>query len=184
MPEEEFMPTTPTTRRGFLAASALAGASLPLASLTPARALTPAGPDDPFPYEITRTEAEWRAMLNAEEFNVLREDGTEWPTTASYWEDYSEAEFYCRGCDLHIYSSEWRAPIEMGWIFFFHAVPDAVLTSVDKAADYSMGKNPKRTLIEVHCRRCGSHLGHILNADNMLVHCINGTSMVRIGETA
>ncbi len=56
-------------------------------------------------------------------------------------------------------------------------MPTAVLTDIDKAANYSMNGSVGRTLIEVHCRRCGSHLGHLLNVEKKLVHCINGVAL-------
>ena len=164
------------TRRGFLRASALAGASLPMAQV--ALAQQPAGdPGAPFTYEVQRTEAEWRAPLNPDEYAILREGDTEWPASSPLWNDYGAGDFDCRGCALHLYNSDWRAVIEQGFVFFYHSEPNAVLTGVERGNPYSMDKTPNQTLIEVHCRRCGSHLGHLVYVESKLVHCINGTSL-------
>ena len=162
-----------TTRRAFLGSTVLAGATLPFAGPAGAR---PERTSD-YVYEITRTDAEWRRRLSEFEYEVLRNSGTEWARTSALWDDYREGEFYCKGCDLQLYSSEWRVPLDKGWVFFSHSLPTAVLTDIDKAADYAMNGSPGRTMIEVHCRRCGSHLGHLLNVENRLVHCINGVAL-------
>jgi len=164
----------PTSRRAFLASGAALGAALPFA--TSARAAT--GEADAFRFEIERSEAEWRAMLTEEEYDILRQRGTEWPGSSALWDDYSAGEYTCRGCDLHLYTSEHRAPIDKGWVFFYHSVPNAVLTGIDIGSPYSMNADDDRSLIEVHCRRWGSHMGHILRVDGEVVHCINGASLV------
>lgn len=166
------MPTHRTTRRALLGSAAFATAGLTLGRTAGAQER---GTD--FAYEVRRSEAEWRAQLAEDEYQILREGGTEWPQTSALWDDYAEGRFDCRGCDLALYDSEWRAPIDKGWVFFYHAHPDTVLTGIDTAEAYTGMVDPNRTLIEVHCRRCGSHLGHILNVEGEIVHCINGTSL-------
>jgi len=168
---------TPTTRRSFLAATALAGASLPLAGRARAETAPASAAGGDFRYEVQRTEAEWRAMLTEEEYRILREGGTEPPTSHPLWDDYSEGEFHCRGCELPLYSSDWRANIMLGYVFFFHSHPNAVLTSID--GNPYPGGEPDDSLVEVHCRRCGSHLGHIISLDDRITHCINGTCLER-----
>lgn len=165
------------TRRSWLKATAMAGASLSAAGLARSETLVNASVDDAFDYEVQRTDAEWRALLTEDEFAILREGETEWPTTSPLWNDYAAGDFGCRGCALHVYASDDRAPIEKGWVFFYHSQPNAVLTDIDRGNPYSMAENSGEGLIEVHCRRCGSHLGHILVVDDELVHCINGTSL-------
>lgn len=169
------MTTRYTSRRAFLASGAALGAALPF--VTPARATT-VEDDDTFRFEVERSEAEWRAMLTEQEYAILREGDTEWPGSSALWDDYSAGEYTCRGCALHLYTSSRRAPIDKGWVFFYHALPNAVLTGIDTGSPYSMDPDDDRTLIEVHCRRCGSHLGHILRVDAEVVHCINGASLV------
>jgi len=165
-------PTSPT-RRAFLGSSILTAAALPLAGPAAARPERTAD----FQYEITRTEDEWRKILTEYEYEILRNSGTEWAKSSALWEDYREGSFACRGCDLGVYSSDWRVELDKGWVFFSHAQPTTVMMDIDKAANYSMNGNVERTMIEAHCRRCGSHLGHILTVDGVLVHCINGASL-------
>lgn len=172
------------TRRALLRGAALAGIGASLPGSARAQSVPKYG-NTAYPYEVTRTEAEWRDLLSEKEYEMLREGGTEFPTSDPKWNDYSAGEFACGGCNLPLYSSEWRAPIELGWLFFYHSHPDAVLTGIDRGNPYGGGNearmgspdNPERTLIETHCRRCGSHLGHIVHIDGELVHCINGASL-------
>ncbi len=173
------------TRRALMRGAALAGAGAMLPAAAPARSVPKYGDTD-YQYEVTRSDAEWRALLSEHEFNILREGGTEFPKSDPKWDDYSAGTFACRGCDLPLYTSDWRARVGHGWVFFHHALTDAVLTGIDRGNPYASGSgapamggpgNPKRTLIEVHCRRCGSHLGHVVKIDDDLLHCINGTSL-------
>lgn len=174
------MHKAPLTRRNLLRTSALAGAAVAVGGAVEAENVS----GDAFVYEIRRSEAEWRAMLSDDEYAILREGDTEWPTTSPLWNDYSAGDFDCRGCDLHLYSSDNRAPIEKGWVFFYHSQPNAVLTDIDTGNPYTMAQDARGSLIEVHCRRCASHLGHILIVDGELVHCINGTSLTFRPQTA
>ena len=167
------MTQTNTTRRAFLGTTVLSAATLPFAGAAHARPDRTAD----YQYEITRSEEEWRQILSEYEYEILRNSGTEWAKTSEFWDDYSEGKFFCKGCDLHNYSSEWRVELDKGWVFFAHSQPTTVLTDIDKAANYSMNGNAARTMIEAHCRRCGSHLGHILTVERKLVHCINGASL-------
>lgn len=165
-------PASPS-RRAFMGSTLLSAAALPFAGAAQAR---PERNFD-FIYEITRSEEEWRARLSKYEYEILRNSGTEWAKSSELWDDYREGMFHCRGCDLTVYSSEWRVELDKGWVFFSHAQPTTVLTDIDKAANYSMNASAARTMIEAHCRRCGSHLGHILTVEGQLVHCINGASL-------
>lgn len=173
-----------STRRALLQGVAVVGASALLPAAANAQSMPKYG-DTAYSYEIVRSEDEWRALLNDKEYEILREGGTEFPTSDPKWNDYTPGEYACRGCDLPLYSSDWRSPIELGWVFFYHAHADAVLTGIDRGDPYGGGDapqmggpaNPKRTLIETHCRRCGSHLGHVVQVEDELVHCINGASL-------
>lgn len=163
----------PSTRRAFLRSGIASTATLPFAGAAMARPDRTAD----FTYEITRTEEEWRLKLTDYEYEILRNSGTEWARSSAWWDDYREGEFSCKGCDLHNYSSDWRVNIDKGWVFFAHAQPTTVLTDIDKGATYSINANTGQTMIEAHCRRCGSHLGHILIVEGQLVHCINGAAL-------
>ena len=176
---------SPLSRRRFLGSTAVGGAlAMTGANAGAAKPVSKYG-QSPYDYEVTRTEEEWRAMLSEEEYKLLREGATEFPTSSKYWNDYSAGNFHCKGCDLHLYSSDWRARIDQGFVFFFHSQVDAVLPGLDTGSPYDGGSamgnpdNPHRTLIEVHCRRCGSHMGHIVHVEEKLVHCINGKALQR-----
>ena len=164
----------------------MAGASIGATGALPTAASSANVPkfgESDFGYEVELSEKQWQDRLSGEEYEILRKGGTEFPTSSALWDDYREGAFYCKGCDLPLYSSDWRAPIEQGWVFFYHSHVDAVLTGIDRSSPYGPDRQmggpeaPHRTLIEAHCRRCGSHLGHLVFTEGKLVHCINGTAL-------
>ncbi|MEM8570221.1 MAG: peptide-methionine (R)-S-oxide reductase [Pseudomonadota bacterium] len=166
-------------RELFASASAALAASMTLS--TAARANVTAGPANfDFKFEVTRSEEEWRAMLTDAEYRILREGGTEVPKTSPLWEETRAGTYHCRGCGLPVYDAEWKKVLDKGWLFFYHSMPHAAMMSVDGVEErYIDGEDfAILSAIEVHCRRCGSHLGHILIVDGQLLHCINGTSLV------
>ena len=124
-------------------------------------------------FEVTRTDEEWRAMLSPAEYDVMRREGTERAGTSPLDKLYDPGVYHCRGCDQALYSSEAKYDSGTGWPSFWQALPDAV------------GTKPDRSLFmvrtEVHCDRCGSHLGHIFDdgpAPTGKRHCLNGVSLV------
>lgn len=124
-------------------------------------------------FEVTRTEAEWRAMLSDAEYYVMREEGTERAGTSPLDKNYADGTYHCRGCDQALYSSEHKFDSRTGWPSFFDVLPDAIETKLDGALFFV------RT--ECHCDRCGSHLGHIFDdgpAPTGKRHCLNGVSLV------
>jgi len=124
-------------------------------------------------FEVTRTDAEWRAMLTNLQYAVMREEGTERAFSSPLDKNYAAGTYHCRGCDLPLYSSETKYDSTTGWPSFWQALPDAVRTKPDRKL-FSV-----RT--EVHCRRCGSHLGHIFDDGPQptgMRHCLNGVSLV------
>ncbi len=126
------------------------------------------------PFEITRTEAEWRAMLTDLEYAVMREEETERAGSSPLDKVYDPGTYHCKGCDLPLYSSETKYDSETGWPSFWDNLTDAVRTKEDRRFIFQV-----RT--EVHCRRCGSHLGHIFDdgpAPTGKRHCLNGVSLV------
>lgn len=163
-------------RRGFISASV---ASVAIASqATPANAL---GDADVYQYPITRTVPEWRERLDEIEFYVLRSGGTEAPHTSTLWNNTAVGTYCCKGCDLTLYRSLNKLELDKGWVFFRHAEVDTVLLGLDlgqgEAGDPFAEMQAK---MEAHCRRCGSHLGHIVSipeASKQPIHCINGFAL-------
>ncbi len=151
-------------RRSFLG-SALAGAAFVTVS---SRIGFAAGS-----FEVMHTDAEWRAMLSKAEYKVMRREGTERAGSSPLDKNYAAGTYHCRGCDLPIYSSKAKFDSGTGWPSFWESLPKAVGTKPDR------GLLGVRT--EVHCRRCGSHLGHIFDDGPKPTgrrHCLNGVSLV------
>ena len=152
------------TRRNLLAGSAFAGIAAFLGGRrTDARAET---------FEIMKTDAEWRSVLTPEEYAVLREEATERAFTSPLNQEKRAGNFTCAGCDLPLYSSTTKFDSGTGWPSFWEALPDAVRTKTD----YKLLL--PRT--EVHCRRCGGHLGHVFDDGPKPTgkrHCINGIAL-------
>ena len=135
-----------------------------------------------FPYEVQRSEEEWRALLDGDDevYGILRQGKTEWPKTTELWKEAHDGDYLCRGCDMPLYQGTWFQPLDKGWVFFHHANPNAVMFALDgPVPQYGQAgmTEEKVTLAEVHCRRCGSHIGHHLSVQGMFLHCLNGTSL-------
>jgi peptide-methionine (R)-S-oxide reductase len=123
-------------------------------------------------FEIQKTEAEWRAELTEMEYAVLREEATERAYTSPLLEEKRMGTFNCAGCDLPLYSSETKFDSGTGWPSFYAALDNAVGTKEDRS--FFMVRT------EVHCRRCGGHLGHIFDDGPPPTgkrHCINGVTL-------
>ena len=161
------------TRRAFLALTAGA-APAALIAAAPTRAQEGGG----FAYEVVRTEREWRDMLDETAYGVLREGGTERPGSSPLVTEEREGLYHCRGCELPVYESAYKVVLA-NYVFFYNAVPDAMLMGIDTVNPYGAGESaaPEDHLIEVHCRRCGSHHGHVLKVLDKALHCINGAAL-------
>ena len=125
-------------RRRFLAGSALGAAAL-AGSGRVARAGRGSGPNDRLVYEVVRSDDEWRAMLTRHEFAVLRLGRTEEPRSNPLWNNSEAGTYCCRGCDLALYDSEWKTPVDQGWAFFKQSRENAVLMSIDGRPPTGMG---------------------------------------------
>jgi peptide-methionine (R)-S-oxide reductase len=130
-------------------------------------------------FEITKTEAEWKALLAPDQFAVLREENTEAPNSSPLLDEHRKGNFACAGCDLPLYSSETKYDSGTGWPSFYDVLPNAV------------GKKEDNTFFstrtEVHCRRCGSHLGHVFDdgpPPTGLRYCMNGLALNFVPATA
>jgi peptide-methionine (R)-S-oxide reductase len=123
-------------------------------------------------FAVTRTDAEWRKLLTPEQYHIMREHGTEAPGSCALNYEKRPGTFTCAGCDQPLFVSKKKFESGTGWPSF----NDPVESSVETTSDNSHGMI--RT--EVHCSRCGSHLGHVFDdgpPPTHLRYCINGVSM-------
>jgi peptide-methionine (R)-S-oxide reductase len=123
-------------------------------------------------FEIVKSDDEWRRLLAPAAYNVLRRHGTERPFTSPLDAEKRAGIFACAGCELPLFSSETKFESGTGWPSFFKPLPDAVATSSDRSLLIP------RT--EVHCRRCGGHLGHVFEdgpKPTGLRYCMNGVAL-------
>lgn len=114
---------------------------------------TPSGSSTTMIKKISKTDEEWRKALTANQFHVLREHGTEQAFTGQYWNNKANGVYVCAGCKLSLFDSSTKFESGTGWPSFFKPVGDG---NVASQVDDSLGM--ART--EVHCQRCGGHLGH------------------------
>ncbi|KAF2212284.1 hypothetical protein CERZMDRAFT_41292 [Cercospora zeae-maydis SCOH1-5] len=126
-------------------------------------------------YPVQKTDQEWQAQLNKEQFRILREKGTEAPFTGKYDKHMPEAGVYtCAGCEAPLYKANHKFKSGCGWPAFFDAVPGAVTRHTDRT--FGM----ERT--EIVCSNCGGHLGHVFKGEGYKTptderHCVNSVSI-------
>jgi peptide-methionine (R)-S-oxide reductase len=124
------------------------------------------------PFEIEKPDAEWRKLLTPAQYEVLRQQGTEPPFSSPLDHEKRKGVFACAACDLPLFSSATKFDSGTGWPSFYQPLANAVGTTEDRT--FLM----RRT--EVHCRRCGGHLGHVFNdgpPPTGLRYCMNGLSL-------
>lgn len=123
--------------------------------------------------KINKTEEEWRKELTPEQYQVLREKGTERAFTGKYWDNHDKGEYVCAGCGELLFSSDAKFDSGCGWPSFTQPEKNG---TIDEKQDNSWGM--RRT--EVLCSKCGGHLGHVFEdgpAPTGLRYCINSASL-------
>lgn len=156
-------------RRGLMAGAGLFALVAGVAALGRNGAVSKASAEA---FEVSHSDAEWRAMLSQAQFQVLREEDTERPGSSPLNDEKRKGIFHCAGCDLATYSSQHKFESGTGWPSFWQALPDAVGLREDDSLFM--------TRTEVHCRRCGGHFGHVFDDGPPPTgqrHCINGLAL-------
>jgi peptide-methionine (R)-S-oxide reductase len=123
-------------------------------------------------FEVTKTDAEWKKTLTPEQFDVLRKQGTERAGSSPLDANDAAGTYKCAGCTLALFSSDTKFHSGTGWPSFWKPLDNAVSTSEDDT--YLM------TRTEVHCHRCGGHLGHVFDdgpKPTGLRYCMNGVAL-------
>jgi peptide-methionine (R)-S-oxide reductase len=123
-------------------------------------------------FEVVHTDAEWRQLLNPQQYQVLRNAGTEPPFSSPLNNEHRSGVFSCAGCGLDLFSSATKFDSGTGWPSFYQALDNAVV----KRQDTTLGM----TRTEVLCRRCGGHLGHVFDdgpKPTGLRYCMNGVAL-------
>jgi len=124
-------------------------------------------------YAVTHTDAEWHKLLTPDQYDILRQAGTEAPGSSPILNETRPGIYNCAGCALPLFSSKTKYDSGEGWPSFWAPLPNAILTSDDT----SVGMD--RT--EVHCSRCGGHLGHVFPDGPQptgLRYCIDGDALI------
>ncbi|MCJ1406298.1 Peptide methionine sulfoxide reductase B2, chloroplastic [Ptychographa xylographoides] len=126
-------------------------------------------------YPLKKNDDEWQAVLNKEQFRVLREKGTEAPYTGKYDKHMPTAGVYtCAGCDAPLYKATHKFKSGCGWPAYFDSIPGAVTMHTDST--FGMART------EIVCSKCGGHLGHVFKGEGYPTptderHCVNSVSL-------
>ena len=161
-------------RRGFIS-SALAACGAALAGCSGMDAEEPAAQGSnghAATFEITKTDEEWRRILSRDRFRVLRKHDTEPAGTSPLNGEHRAGTFHCAGCDLPLFASTAKFESGTGWPSFTAPLAGAVGTTMDRS--YFAVRT------EVHCRRCGGHLGHVFDDGPRPTgkrYCMNGLAL-------
>lgn len=151
-------------RRSLLSGAMFGAVALPFISV---KAFAASGA-----FAVTHTQEEWRKRLTPDQFAVLRQEGTEYPGSSPLLHEKRRGNFACAGCDQEAFSSTTKFESGTGWPSFWAPLDNAIGTT----SDATLGM--VRT--EVHCGRCGGHLGHVFNdgpKPTGLRYCLNGVAL-------
>ena len=125
------------------------------------------------PEKLVRSEDEWRRTLDAEQFAVLRQKGTERAYTGEFWDHHADGRYLCAGCGEALFDSGTKYDSGCGWPAFYAAQDK---DRIDEVVDLSHGMRR----VEVTCARCGGHLGHVFPDGPQptgIRYCINSASL-------
>ncbi len=148
----------------------------PEAEATPVKAAYTVSPSDAVfdGVKLERSDEEWKKALTPVQYNILREEGTDYPYKSQYHNNHQKGDYYCAACHLKVFSSDAKFDSGTGWPSFWQpANKKNVVEREDRSLD--------EVRVEVECARCGSHLGHVFDdgpKPTGLRYCINGTSLV------
>ena len=122
-------------------------------------------------FDQTKTDAEWRTELSPEQYRILRDHGTERAFTGQYWDNHATGKYRCAACGEPLFTSSTKFDSGTGWPSFYQPLENAV----GEMTDTTFGV---RT--EIHCRRCGGHLGHVFPdgpKPTGLRYCMDGVAL-------
>ena len=154
------------SRRAFVSSSSLAVAG----SLFATSACAKPAPKETF--EVNLSDAEWKKRLTPEQYQTLRHEATDRPGNSPFLNEHRAGIFSCAGCNLPNYSSKTKFDSGTGWPSFYQPLTNAVRTRSDSTLGFER--------VEVHCRRCGGHLGHVFDDGPQPTgkrYCMNGTAL-------
>ncbi len=130
-------------------------------------------PDEPATGKVTKTDTEWKGLLTPEQYQILRQKGTERAFTGKYWNSKDPGVYVCAGCGAELFRSDDKFDSGCGWPSFDKAMADG---RIEEHEDRTVGM--VRT--EITCARCGGHLGHVFNdgpTATGLRYCVNSASV-------
>ena len=160
------MTDIPLHRRRFLALASLGTAGVALVGCGHQAEAAPER------FAVSKTDAQWRQQLGPAAYDVLRHEGTERPFTSPLNDEHRAGTFACKGCTAPLFSSKTKFDSGTGWPSFYAPLRDAVATRTDRSLGMAR--------VEVHCRRCGGHLGHVFDDGPPPTgqrYCMNGVAM-------